>query len=73
VFGQVAHRWRLGCQPYTSAELFPQKTSGTYLCYRLSNSGAMGSESALPRIDFRIIQFQKLFWCRIIDLLATAV
>jgi hypothetical protein len=33
---QSAHRWRLGCQPYTPAALYLQKDSGTHFCYRLS-------------------------------------
>jgi hypothetical protein len=35
---QSAHRWQLGCQPYTPTALYTQKSSGTHLCYRLSKS-----------------------------------
>lgn len=34
---QSVYTWRLDCRPCTLAALYPQKSFGTYFCYRLSN------------------------------------
>jgi hypothetical protein len=44
---QSAHRWRLGCQALTKAALYPQKSSGTHLCYRLSKLRSRGGSGRI--------------------------
>jgi hypothetical protein len=47
---QSAHRWRLGCQPFEPAALyFPEISSGTHFCQRLSKPQG---HSAAVRITY---------------------
>jgi hypothetical protein len=50
---QSVYRWRLDCQPYTSAELYPHKSSGTNFCDRLRKPRCYGAAGKI--LEYRTI------------------
>jgi hypothetical protein len=51
------HRWRLRCQPYKPAVIYPHKSSGTHFCFRLNKSE---SNDAAGRIRCNEKIFKKI-------------